>query len=155
VLYFDRVVVELEELSEAARAGEVKPQQQFLGELLRAEHESPELRQRMRAEGHQRIVLPIYTLVFALVAVAALLYGSISRFERPLRLGIAIVGVAALQGGSFALQSLTARMPELAPLMYIVPFGVGAASVLALLAPLRLTPRLLPQLPLARRLRPA
>jgi lipopolysaccharide export system permease protein len=109
----------------------------------------------MRAEGHQRLVLPLYTIVFALVALAALLHGSVHRFGRILRLGIAVLAVAALQGGSFALQSLTARMPALVPLMYVVPLAAGAASLLALLAPLRSIGRGLPQGPVLRRLSPA
>lgn len=136
VLYFDRVVVELSELAEAPRT-RVNPEQMFLGELMTAQYGWPELQQRVRAEGHQRIVLPLYAFVFALVALAALLYGSVSRFERTLRLVIAIGAVAALQGGSFALQSLTARMPALTPFMYAVPLAAGVASVLALLAPVR------------------
>jgi lipopolysaccharide export system permease protein len=155
VLYFERVVVELAELAESSRPGEVKPQQQFLGELMHGEHESPEMQQRMRAEGHQRIVMPIYAFVFALLALAALLHGSVGKFERPLRLTIAIVGAAALQGGSFALQSLTARMPELMPLMYLVPLAVGGACLVALVAPLRLPARTQPQWPASRRLKPA
>jgi lipopolysaccharide export system permease protein len=155
VLYFDRVVVKLAELGGSSTAGEMKPQQQFLGDLMAADHESDELRQRMRAEGHQRIVAPIYTVIFVLVALATLLHGSISRFGRPLRLGIAIAAVAGLQGGSFALQSLTARMPELVPAMYIVPFAAGGISLLALLGPWRLASRAQLQWPTSRRLSPA
>lgn len=155
VLYFDRVVVRLPAAGSSSADRVANPQEQYLGELLGTGPRPDDAHGRMRAEGHQRIVLPIYTLIFVLVALAALLHGSVQRFGRPLRLAIAIGAVAGLQGGSFALQSLAARAPGLVPLMYVVPLIAGAVSVLALAAPRRLAWRGLLHWPMPRRLSPA
>lgn len=155
VLYFDRVVVRLPGAKPSGGGASKTVQEQFLGELLTGAPADDSQRSRMRAEGHQRIVMPLYTLVFVLVALAALLYGSVPRFGRGFRLSIAITAVAALQGSGFALQSLTARSPGLVALMYVVPLLAVGAGLVALAAPLRPAMRALPHWPTPRLLSPA
>ncbi|MBX6320755.1 MAG: LPS export ABC transporter permease LptF [Rhodospirillaceae bacterium] len=136
VLYFDRVVIGLNELAAAAAAPVRRdPRDLYLHELFNGPYRNQAEKLRERAEGHQRLVIPIYVVVFTLIALAALLHGSVHRFGRWLRMAVAVGGVIAVQSAGFALQSLAARVPSLAPLMYAVPLAGGLAALAVLAGP--------------------
>jgi lipopolysaccharide export system permease protein len=139
VLYFDRVVVGLSELAPPASAAERDARELFLHELFLGPYPNEAAKQQRRAEGHQRIVIPIYALTFTVLALASLLHGSIHRFGRATRMAIAIAAVIAVQSAGFALQSLTAHVPALVPLMYIIPLAAGTAGLAVLIGPVRWT----------------
>jgi lipopolysaccharide export system permease protein len=157
VLYFDRVVVGLGDLAGDASGAERDPRELYMHELFNGPYPSPSAKLQLRAEGHQRIVIPIYVLTFTLIALAALLHGSVHRFGRALRMAIAVAGVIGVQAAGFALQSQAAQVPALAPLMYLVPVAAAAGALAVLLGAIRRpswrrTPRAVPAL---QRLSPA
>src|SRR3546814_7611932 len=86
-------------------------------------------RQELIAEAHHRLVGPLYTLVFALIGVAALLAGEFNRRGQAKRVLVAVISVAALEGISLALHDLATRNPIAVPAMYIAVFLAAGASL--------------------------
>src|SRR3546814_3784850 len=107
------------------------PKERFLSELLwpADDERDRRYRQELIAEGHQRLVGPLYTLVFALIGVAALLAGEFNRRGQAKRVLVAVVSVAALEGISLALHDLATRNPIAVPAMYIAVFLAAGASL--------------------------
>lgn len=120
LLYFDSYTVELATLDEGAKSRWREPKERFLHELLSPE--SDDLNQRFRklliAEGHQRLVAPLYTMSFALIGLAFLLAGEFNRRGQVPRVIVAILCIAGLESLSLALQDLAARSLEAIPAMY-------------------------------------
>jgi len=130
LLYFDRYTIELSEFSEATQARWREPKERFLGELFFPSDDSRDqrYRQELIAEAHQRLVSPLYTLVFVLIGMAALLSGEFNRRGQAKRVLAAIACVAALEGVSLALHDLATRSMAAVPLMYaavIVTMGLS------------------------------
>lgn len=76
---------------------------------------------------------PIYTIVFVLIGLAALLSGEFNRRGQMHRLLVAILCIGLLEGLALALQDLAGRTPQLLPLMYLVPLLPVGVSVYVLL----------------------
>jgi lipopolysaccharide export system permease protein len=120
LLYFDRYTVEFSEFSKAGRARWREPKERFLGELFFPSNDvrDQRYRQELIAEAHQRLVSPLYTLVFVLIGMAALLAGEFNRRGQTKRVLAAIACVAALEGISLALHDLATRSMAAVPMMY-------------------------------------
>ena len=73
---------------------------------------------RLRAEGHDRLVAPLYALTFTLIALAAVLGGEFTRRGNAARLAGAVMLALAVRLAGVGLGSLSARMPILLPLLY-------------------------------------
>jgi lipopolysaccharide export system permease protein len=134
LLYFDRYTVELSDFGEVAQSRWREPKERFLPELLWPSDDPRDARYRQEliAEGHQRIVGPLYTLVFALIGVAALLAGEFNRRGQAKRVLTAVACVAALEGVSLALHDLATRNAAAVPAMYAAVFLAGGISLYAL-----------------------
>lgn len=139
VLYFDRYTVDLALLQENVGARWREPRERYLSELFFPEDNvtTRRLRNELTAEGHQRLVAPLYVLVFVLVALAALLSGEFNRRGQTRRVLLAILCVAVLEGLSLALHDLAIRSPRTVPVMY----GAVAAVLAVSLAVLHRKPR--------------
>jgi lipopolysaccharide export system permease protein len=135
LLYFDRYTVELSEFGEAARARWREPKERFLNELLLPSDDRRDQRYRLEliAEGHQRLVSPLYTIVFVLIGMAALLAGEFNRRGQTRRVLAAIACVAALEGVSLALHDLASRSALAIPAMYAAVFIAAGLSLYVLL----------------------
>jgi lipopolysaccharide export system permease protein len=135
LLYFDRYTVELSEFVEAAQSRWREPKERFLTELLFPSNDRRDQRYRLEliAEGHQRLVGPLYTVVFVLIGMAALLAGEFNRRGQTGRVLVAIACVAALEGVSLALHDLASRSSAAVPAMYAAVLVSAALSVYVLL----------------------
>jgi lipopolysaccharide export system permease protein len=99
-----------------------EPRERFLAELF-----SPDMTDgnnqfnasKLRAEGHQRLTLPIYALTFTVIALAALLSGDYDRRGLGKKITIAVLLIIAIQGSALGFISLAARFPWLVPLVYL------------------------------------
>lgn len=97
-------------------------QERYLPELFApgdAAQMSEKTRRQLRAEGHQRLVSPLYALAFPLVAMSAMLLGDFSRRGQTKRLLVAAGVVVGLQILALGAQNLTALWPPLVPAMYL------------------------------------
>jgi lipopolysaccharide export system permease protein len=135
LLYFDRYTIELNDFSEIAQSRWREPKERFLPELLSPSDDPRDqrYRQELIAEGHQRLVSPLYTLVFSLIGVAALLSGEFNRRGQAKRVLAAVASVAALEGISLALSDLATRSPAAVPAMYAAVLLAGGVSIHVLL----------------------
>jgi lipopolysaccharide export system permease protein len=71
------------------------------------------------AEGHQRLVTPLFVPGFVLVGMAALLVGSFSRKGHTMRILTAVGLVVAIQALGIGLGDVAAKLPRLIPLLYV------------------------------------
>lgn len=122
LLYFERYSVDIGrpggQASSEARWRE--PRERFIHELLFPGDSQLDRQHfnRLRAEGHSRIMSPLYALVFAMIALAALLFGDYNRRGQSRRILAAILGVIVVQSGAVAASGLAARSPAFLPLIY-------------------------------------
>ena len=132
LLYFDRYSVDIGKPGAGVDAETRwrEPRERFIFELL-FPGDSPMDRQnynRLIAEGHTRLTSPLYALVFAFIALAALLSGDYNRRGQGQRILIAVGAALLVQTGAVACNGLAARFPPLVPLLYL---NVGAPLVIA------------------------
>jgi lipopolysaccharide export system permease protein len=120
LLYFDRYTVELSQLQGSVHARWRGPRERYLPELFNLTSDPTDQKNRnaLFAEGHQRLVAPLYVLAFVMVALAALLSGEHNRRGQIKRVLAAIVCVAALEGLSLALHDLATESFLAVPAMY-------------------------------------
>lgn len=135
LLYFDRYTIELNDFGEISRSRWREPKERFLPELLwpSDSRDDQRYRQELVAEGHQRLVGPLYTIVFVLIGMAALLAGEFNRRGQAKRVLAAVACVAALEGLSLALSDLASRSAAAVPAMYAAVVIAGGISVYVLL----------------------
>ncbi|HMA15657.1 MAG: LPS export ABC transporter permease LptF [Bacteroidota bacterium] len=135
LLYFDRYTIELNDFGEIAQSRWREPKERFLPELLwpSDERRDQRYRQELIAEGHQRLVGPLYTVVFVLIGMAALLAGEFNRRGQAKRVLAAVACVAALEGLSLALNDLASRSAAAVPAMYAAVLLSGGISLYVLL----------------------
>ena len=135
LLYFDRYTVEVATFTDTPEFRWREPKERFLAELLSPGTTGIDLRNRgeLIAEGHQRLVAPLYTLTFVLVGLAALLSGEFNRRGQIFRILAAVFCTAILEGLGLALHDLAGRSPQAIPLMYLAAALPACASVFVLL----------------------
>lgn len=130
LLHFDRYTVEISEFGDAPPTRWREPKERYLLELLRPGNslQDQRARQELIAEGHRRLVAPLYTLAFVLIGLAVLLSGQFNRRGQVHRVLFAVLCVALLESLLLALQDLAGRWAGTVVLMYlavILPAGTG------------------------------
>ena len=145
LLYFDRYTVELAEFQDNVNTRWREPRERFLPELLfpSSDLNDQKYRNALIAEGHQRLVAPLYSLAFIMVALAALLSGEFNRRGRLRRVFVAVACVGVLEVLSLALHDVSTRSLQAIPAMYIAAILPSLASLFVLL---RVTRRPMPAL---------
>ena len=150
LLYFDRYNIDLADLIDDQGGRWREPRERYLHELFGAPKDANDkfYLTKLRAEGHHRLVSPLFSIVSALLGLAALLGGEFSRRGHTARLFLA-AGLAVLfQGVALGLAHLIVKTPLLTPLLYanIVVWGAATAYFLfrgrkprRVMAPLRET----------------
>ena len=129
-LFFDRYTVELNRSAKAVAAVRFRePTERFIWELLDPQDvDDPRVRATLRAEGHQRLVSPLYALTFVIVALGALLSGEFSRRGQTVRVIAAVGMVVIVQALGIGLANLSSKLPSLTVLIYlnaILPAAFG------------------------------
>jgi lipopolysaccharide export system permease protein len=80
---------------------------------------------KRHAEGHQRIVWPIYSVVLTLIGAAVMLSGEFNRRGSWKRVAIAVICGTLLLFSEVGLRGMVAIHNELATLMYVLPVVVS------------------------------
>jgi len=122
LLYFDRYVLDVHSVDKTLDKRWREPRERFLDELFFPDMTDGNNRfnaAKLRAEGHQRLTLPIYALTFTVIALAALLSGDYARRGLGKRITTAILLIVAIQGAALGFTNLAARFPWLVPLIYL------------------------------------
>jgi len=138
-LSFERWSFTVDWLSEKRDDRWREPNERFIGELFDPGDSAGErhYRNMFVAEGHNRLILPLYTLIFALIAVTGLLAGEFDKRGQTRRVLITVVFAVAVQSGAIGFANLATKVPAAIPLMYLN----AALPVAACLLILMRTPR--------------
>jgi lipopolysaccharide export system permease protein len=144
ILYFDQYTVELAQLQETALTRWRQPKERFLWEIFTQSDDPNDIayRSEIVAEGHQRLVMPLYSLTFVMIGLAAILAGEFNRRGQTRRVLLAILLIAVLEAQSLALHDLATRTALAIPAMYagaILPILVSFYVLIR--APRRVTRR--------------
>ncbi len=133
VLYFDSYSLDFGSLSRSTEDRFADNRERTTRELLNiseADGVSTLNVSRMRSEAHQRIVSPLATVGYTIVALIFLLRGSFDRRGQTGRIIAAILAVVVLQAVSLGASNLASQSTSLVALMYlaaVVPIIIGLA----------------------------
>jgi lipopolysaccharide export system permease protein len=133
LLYFDKYTYDLTQYASVQKVTEYESRERFLGELF--DPASTDLygqmfKARLRAEGHDRLIAAFYPVMFAMIALAALLPAPFNRRGYTLRIASAAVVAIVARVIGFGLINAAATQPAFIPLIYLLPLGVcGLASM--------------------------
>jgi lipopolysaccharide export system permease protein len=123
LMTFERYALDLDILGEPPGSRWREPAERFLPTLLWPEDTRNDraYANELRAEGHNRLVAPLYALVLAAIAAGALLSGEFNRRGEWGRIIAASVAAILIEAGGLGLHSIIVRRPELTPFLYVVP----------------------------------
>jgi lipopolysaccharide export system permease protein len=130
-LYFDHYALDIGTLSHSAEDRWREPRERYLHELFNVDDTDADRQHalRLRIEGHQRLVSPLFTLAFTMIGLAALLSGEFSRRGQVGRILAAVLVVVAVQTTGLGLGNLAIKYGgAIVPLLYVnatLPFAVG------------------------------
>jgi lipopolysaccharide export system permease protein len=134
ILYFDRYIVDFSTASQTDESRWREPRERFIHELFNPDSTPDDQRNAnsLRAEGHQRLSSPLLAAAFTLIALAALLAGEFNRRGQVRRILWATSVVILLQLCYLGATNLTATIPAVAPLLYVIPLAAAAAAAYVL-----------------------
>jgi lipopolysaccharide export system permease protein len=136
IVHFDRYAFDLSQFTGRGGSPNLSPRELFVWELFNppvinrdSGHASPG---QFRAELHDRIVAPLYPLVFTLIVFALLGAPRTTRQRNAVALGTAIMAVTSLRLVGFASAVLGSRSPPALALQYAVLGGAALLSIRAI-----------------------
>ncbi len=119
---FDRSTIDVGADREGAENHWPQPEERYLPDLLSPSETNPNdvyYRDKLIAEGHARLVLPILPVTYAAIAVTFLLRSGFSRRgNMPVLLGAVAVMTAVLVG-HLSIFNMAGRVPQMLPLLYL------------------------------------
>ena len=121
-LSFTRYSFELGALTKAEDKRWRQPAERSLAQLLSPDKTSANDRyyyNKLVAEGHSRLVSPLYPVGLVIVALACLLFGEFNKRGQLGRIILAIGITAGIQGAAIGLTNLAAKVPWTIVLIYI------------------------------------
>jgi len=122
VLYFDSYAVDIGRVAGPQALRERESTELFVNELFAAENVlDPRKQASYRTEAHQRLAGPLFTPMFVMIALAAMLAGEHSRRGVTKRVLLATLIAASIQGLGFGLANLAGRNVVAVPLLYLLP----------------------------------
>lgn len=136
ILYFDRNVFDIPSSRENLSNRYREPRERSMLELINldeAEGVSDRDYGKYKVELHKRIVSPLLGFGFAMVGLACLLYGPITRRSQTLRIVTAVAIMISLQGAALGLENVIAKNLLLIPLLYVlafVPIAIGTIMLI-------------------------
>ncbi len=121
LLKFDRANVDLSGLANVDEQRWREPRERYLHELFGPPQSGSDkaYRNKLLAEGHQRLVAPVFSIAFAQIGLAGLLSGEFSRRGQMPRMLAAAVAAVAFQVLSLTLAHVIVKTPVLTPLLYM------------------------------------
>lgn len=121
LLYFERYALDLTLITESASTRWREPGERFISELLFPGNSeaADQYRDKLTAEAHKRFVTPLYSITFALVALAAILSGQFNRRYEWRRILYAAASAITVQVVGIGLIPIIADRPEITPLLYL------------------------------------
>lgn len=121
LLYFERYALDLDVFGQSPGLRWREPAERYLSSLL-----FPDMNDRndashveeLKAEGHNRIVSPLYNIVLAVIALGAVLSGEFNRRGEWARIAIAAGAAVVFEALGLGLVSVVTQQPALTFLLY-------------------------------------
>lgn len=124
-LNFESYPFDLSSFTNKANTRRRTPEERYIFDLLAPQESDIKFRNKLLAEGHNRIIWPLYGIVLTLIALASLLSGQFNRRGNWKRIVSAtVIGVVFLASG-ISIKGLATKFPVLAIFMYIHPLVFG------------------------------
>jgi lipopolysaccharide export system permease protein len=138
LVLFDRYAFDMSRFSSASQSQMTRlaPRERYLWDLAFPDPKDPVYKEQpgqFRAEFHERIVAPIYPLVFAVIAFAVLGTPATTRQSRAFALGAAVAGVSVVRMIGFACNVWAVRTEVAIVVLYgslVLTFGGGIFMIL-------------------------
>jgi len=130
LLYFDRYTLDISNDQESLRSRWHEPRERYLSGLFWPSNDPDDVANyyKLKAEGHQRLISPLYAIGFTCIALALLVSGEYNRRGQARPLLIGTLAVVVIQAAGLGFDNLAAKMPSLVPLMYanaVLPIAGG------------------------------
>lgn len=121
LLFFDRWGFTIDWTSKTSERRWREPNERFIDELLWPGDSANEryYRKMLVAEGHNRLITPLYAIVFVLIAVTGILSGQFNKRGQIHRVLATVTAMLLVQAGAIGLSNLAAKVPAVIPLMYL------------------------------------
>jgi lipopolysaccharide export system permease protein len=134
IIAFEKYAVDLDrfEAKATTEVPDLKPRERYLDELLHPEPTSTGYRtqpNRFTAEVHERFASPLYPLAFALIALAVVGQAQSTRQGRGERMAVGFAAAVGTRLAGLAANNLVVIDTAAAPLLYLIPFGAMALSL--------------------------
>jgi lipopolysaccharide export system permease protein len=136
ILYFDRNVFDVPTSNQSISDRFREPRERSMSELFNlddAKGVSANDWGKYKVELHKRFVTPLLGVGYAMVGLACLLYGPITRRSQSLRIVTAVTIMIVLQGLELGLENVIAKNLSLLPLFYVLAFAPMLAGTIMLM----------------------
>jgi lipopolysaccharide export system permease protein len=136
ILRFDQYTYDLSEFARASEALVLKPSDRFLPELF-----APDLttfwdyrnRERLYAEGHQRLSAPMLNFAMVVIAFVTVVGGQHSRMGYGRRIALGALAALFVRIGAMGIESACRDDADLNPLQYLWPMAATAIALWVLM----------------------
>lgn len=130
LLLFDRYTLNLNLFIEQSEQRWREAEERYLPELFNPEEGTPpHMVSRLRAEGHQRLIWPLYNVALAMVGLAGMLSGGFNRRGRAKRIIATSAAAGGIVSAALALNNAMAQHLSLVPVAYLVAITVIGGAV--------------------------
>lgn len=120
LLNFESYTLDISFYTDAMGTRKPDTQEMFLPQLLADSNDAtPQENMKRRAEAHQRLIWPAYSVTLTLIALATLLSGQFNRRGQWQRIALAVAMVTLLVFASVGLRGMMAIHPAIVPLAYL------------------------------------
>jgi lipopolysaccharide export system permease protein len=145
LVLFDSYAFDMSRFSSASQAQMTHraPRERYLWDLARPNPTDPVYKEQpgqFRAEFHERIVAPLYPLVFAVIAFALLGTPATTRQSRAFALGVAVAGVSILRLIGFACNVWAVRTEVAVVVLYASLVLTCSAGILMIVRGIKIEP---------------
>ncbi len=135
IVVFERYAIDLAQFGPGSEGAPLKPRERSTMALLAPDPRDAYAQANpgpLRSELHERLVNPLYALVFGMIAFAALAQARTTRQGRGVALLGAVLAVIFVRGLGFGVAALAARHSWAVPALYAFPLAtMGAAATYA------------------------
>lgn len=131
LLNFDRYTMDLAQFASGMTGKLRETSERYLGELLFPDPLNPwdvKFRNRLIAEGHNRLASPLYAVALAMIGLAGLMCGHFTRRGYVERIAWVVFLAFLVRLGGFGLQNAAAKLPILNMAQYLLPLSCIAFS---------------------------
>ena len=132
LVVFERYAVDLAQFGVDGAGAPLKPRERPTMDLIKPNLDDPYVRANIgqfRAELHDRLVNPLYALVFGAIAFAALAHARTTRQGRGAAIAGAVAAIVAIRGLGFGVAALAAKSEMAVLALYGLSLGTIALAL--------------------------